>query len=518
MVKILSTESDHTSVTPMNSQLIKQAKQFILSGVMVGVGLWTMPVQAQVSDTQVGRLVEALRLAAQQRAPGNNGLVSEWQILPGNIPSWSKRCAGEELTIRQFESNTDRTRQIVACVMRDVLRDQYQASGSNETLAVRRAASWWMTGNPNQYNNGSTAAYTQNVLSFYQQQSPQPQAQKPTPPPKPESSGRLPQPPVKPTARAASPVRPQPPIKPVARAASSVQVSNAQVGKLVEALRLAAQQRAPGNNGLVSEWQILPEIIPRWSNQCLGRELTPAQFEASPVTARAILVCVMRDVLNEQYTASKKDESLAVRRTASWWMTGNPSQYDSGSTADYTRNVLAFYQEQSPKPLPPPKPVSAAPASKPPGSSSSPVRVSNAQIGKLVEALRLAAPETDNPDDDLYGAWQVKAENIPSWSQRCLGQELTPTQFQDSPVTARAVLVCVMRDIFNEQYVATTNNEPLAVQRAASWWMTGDPNQYTNSNIAAYTQRVLSFYQDPNQPTQPGQKPTQPTFRFFSHM
>jgi hypothetical protein len=140
----------------------------MLSGVILGVGLWAMPGQAQVSDGQVRALVQALRDAAQQRAPGNNGLVSEWQILPQNIPRWSRRCTGQALTSAQFEASTGKAREILVCVMRDVLRDEYKASGNSETLAVRRAASWWMTGNPNRYNSDSTAAYTQNVLSFYQ--------------------------------------------------------------------------------------------------------------------------------------------------------------------------------------------------------------------------------------------------------------------------------------------------------------------------------------------------------------
>ena len=453
---------------------------------MLGVGLWTIPVQAQVSDADVGRLVEALRLAAQQRAPGNNGLVSEWQILPGNIPRWSKQCAGRAMTPSQFESNTTKAREILVCVMRDVLREQYKASGNNETLAVRRTASWWMTGDPNQYSSGSTAAYSRTVLSFYQQGRTS-QAQPSSPPPKRSTSST-----------------PQSSSQPTASASSSTQVSNAQVGRLVEALRLAAQQRAPGNNGLVSEWQILPENIPRWSKQCHTQELTPTQFEASPVTARSILVCVMRDVLNDQYKASGNNETLAVRRTASWWMTGDPNQYNSGSTATYTQNVLGFYQQPSSTASTPPTSAQAAqPAPQPTASASSPAQVSNAQVRRLVEALREAAP--DNPSDDLYGTWQVKAENIPRWSQQCLGKELTPTQFQDSPVTARAILVCVMRDVLSEQYKASENNEALAVQRAASWWMTGDPNQYNSGAIAAYTQKVLGFYR-------------QPTFKFFSHI
>jgi hypothetical protein len=489
----------------MNPKVVRQAKHLLLSAAIASTWLWAMPVQAQVSDAQVGRLVEALRLAAQKRAPGNNGLVSEWQILPGNIPRWSRQCAGQELTIRQFESDTNRARQILVCVMRDVLRDQYKASGNNETVAVRRAASWWMTGDPNRYSSGSTAAYSQSVLSFYQQQGSTARVQQPSASSKPATPGQA----TRPTS--------QPSTKPSNRTSSATLVSNVQAGKLVEALRLAAQQRAPGNNGLVSEWQILPENIPRWSRQCHTQELTPAQFEASPLTARSILVCVMRDVLNEQYKASGNNESLAVRRTASWWLTGDPNQYSSGTTSPYTQNVLAFYRQQSSssqaqKPTTPPQQ-----AAQPTASSSSSAQISNAQIGRLVEALRQAAPETDNLEDDLYGAWQVKAENIPRWSQQCLGKELTPTQFQDSPVTARSILVCVMRDVFDEQYKASNKDESLAVRRAASWWMTGDPNQYGNGAIATYTEKVLGFYREPS--SQTAQQPArQPTFKFFPHI
>ena len=71
--------------------------------------------------------------------------------------------------------------------------------------------------------------------------------------------------------------------------------------------------------------------------------------------------------------------------------------------------------------------------------------VSDAQVGALVEALRLAAPDTGTADDGLYSDWQIKADNIPRWSRLCTGKELTPAQFESSPVTARGILVCVMR-------------------------------------------------------------------------
>lgn len=143
--------------------------RFIL-GIIAVLTFWAMPVKAQVSDTQVQALVEALRLAAPQTGTENDGLYSEWQIKPDNIPRWSRLCTGKEMTVEQFEADKAKAKEILGCVMADILKEQYTASGNDESLAVRRAAAWWMTGDPNQYNNGNIASYTEKVLGFYQKQ------------------------------------------------------------------------------------------------------------------------------------------------------------------------------------------------------------------------------------------------------------------------------------------------------------------------------------------------------------
>jgi len=137
--------------------------------VLAGVAFLAL-AQTQVSQDQVRALAEALRLAAPQTDREDDGLYSEWKVKPGNIARWSKRCIGDELTPLLFESNPGLAGQVVECVMGDVLRDQYQASGGGESVAVRRAASWWMTGDPEQYDSGSTAGYTEKVLGFYRAQ------------------------------------------------------------------------------------------------------------------------------------------------------------------------------------------------------------------------------------------------------------------------------------------------------------------------------------------------------------
>lgn len=314
----------------MHSKLVKQTRRLLLGVVIVSIGLGNMSVRAQVSDAQVSALVEALRLAAPQTGTENDGLYSDWQIKPENIPRWSRQCNnGEELTPRQFEARPVTARAILVCVMRDVFKEQYSASGSNESVAVQRAASWWMTGKAENYNNSPnsyTSSYIEKVLSLYQQQRRQPGTETTTEP-SPEATAASP----KPTLGSSS--------------TSTTPISDAQISALVEALRLAAPKTENENDELYSDWQVKPENIPRWSKQCQGEELTPRQFEASSETAQGIIACVMRDVLKEQYGASGSNESLAVQRAASWWMTGDPNQYNRGSTASYTQKVLSFYKQ-----------------------------------------------------------------------------------------------------------------------------------------------------------------------------
>lgn len=117
-----------------------------------------------------------------------------------------------------------------------------------------------------------------------------------------------------------------------------------------------------------------------------------------------------------------------------------------------------------------------------------------AKVEALVEALRLSAPQTGRSDDGLYSDWKIKPDNITRWSKRCLGQELTPAQFGADPVVARRVLACVMGKVLTEQYAASGNNEIVAVQRAAAWWMTGNPDLYNSGSTGRYTLRVLEAY------------------------
>mgnify|MGYP001186332947 FL=1 len=121
-----------------------------------------------------------------------------------------------------------------------------------------------------------------------------------------------------------------------------------------------------------------------------------------------------------------------------------------------------------------------------------PAQISEAKIEALVEALRLSAPPVD-ADSGLYSDWGIKPDNIARWSRRCLDRDVTPEQFAADQALARRVLVCVMGPVLREQFAAG-RNEIVAVQRAAAWWMTGDPDQYREGATDGYTLRVLEAY------------------------
>ena len=116
-------------------------------------------------------------------------------------------------------------------------------------------------------------------------------------------------------------------------------------------------------------------------------------------------------------------------------------------------------------------------------------------VAAMVEALRLAAPKTNTPNDGLYSDWQVKPETLRGWSKQCLGRTLTPTQFDSSPVTARGIVSCVVQAEFNQRLRATGNHETKAVQSVACWWMTGQYDGCKSGPTASYVQQVTRSYQ-----------------------
>ncbi len=143
-------------------------KQLMTRSMTIGTLLLiAAPAFAQFTDTQIDRVVEALRQASKPDKP-STGLYSDWQVKPENITRWSKQCGGREITPAEFQANAGTARAIVTCVVRDALKQDEKAIGNNDTIAVQRVAAWWMTGDPSKFNTRETAPYVQKALKAYQ--------------------------------------------------------------------------------------------------------------------------------------------------------------------------------------------------------------------------------------------------------------------------------------------------------------------------------------------------------------
>jgi hypothetical protein len=116
-----------------------------------------------------------------------------------------------------------------------------------------------------------------------------------------------------------------------------------QASRVAEALKQAAL-KSPKQSGYYSDWQVKGDRVPLWSRQCLNREMTPAQFEENPSNASSIVVCIVKDMMRQELRSARNDEAGAVKRVASWWVTGDPNRYNTKDIAPYAQQVLALYQ------------------------------------------------------------------------------------------------------------------------------------------------------------------------------
>ena len=118
-----------------------------------------------------------------------------------------------------------------------------------------------------------------------------------------------------------------------------------QISTLVEAFRLAAPE-PDGAERLYSDWQVKGENVEGWARFC-RQPTTLAEFDRNPNVARSIVTCIVADLLLEEYESSQNRMETAAKRSASWWMTGDPTRYLSDpAIAEYADRVWDFYRAQ----------------------------------------------------------------------------------------------------------------------------------------------------------------------------
>jgi hypothetical protein len=134
--------------------------------------------------------------------------------------------------------------------------------------------------------------------------------------------------------------------------------------RVAEALRQITVMGNSRNPGYYSDWQVKGDRIPLWSRQCLGRQITPEEFESNQSAATSTVTCIVQDMMRQEIRTAQNNEGLAIRRVASWWVTGDPGRYEEDKIAAYTQRVLSTYQPNGTvtAAMPaPPKPIYIAP-------------------------------------------------------------------------------------------------------------------------------------------------------------
>jgi hypothetical protein len=135
--------------------------------------------------------IEALSDAIiQQESHGNassvnpdSGALGYAQIMPENLPEWSRQALGYEITPEVFLSRPDLQHQIIQHRLALYWQNALQASHGNKEQAIKMVASQWYSGDPylyqstqTQFYNGQTypsiAEYSESVLQNWKQRRP----------------------------------------------------------------------------------------------------------------------------------------------------------------------------------------------------------------------------------------------------------------------------------------------------------------------------------------------------------
>lgn len=131
----------------------------------------------------------------------------------------------------------------------------------------------------------------------------------------------------------------------------------------LERLRKAVvQQESNGNHQLLNAsgsgamglGQIMPENLPSWSQEALGRSISQEEFLSNPELQLKIIDFKLNQYWQAAIVQANGNEQEAVQRVAAWWYSGNPDkfqdttpQYWDGdaypSIADYSQQVLQHY-------------------------------------------------------------------------------------------------------------------------------------------------------------------------------
>lgn len=111
------------------------------------------------------------------------------------------------------------------------------------------------------------------------------------------------------------------------------------------------------DSGAIGIGQVMPENVGPWTQQYLGRTLTPEEFRYNPGAQDAVINGRFKDMLADQRAAGYTGE-LMVRRAASVWYSGKADLWNNTrqqtyngrtypSIAEYTQSIWNMFQSSN---------------------------------------------------------------------------------------------------------------------------------------------------------------------------
>ena len=109
----------------------------------------------------------------------HSGALGYAQVMPENLPSWSRQALGYVVSKQDFLARPDLQIAIVDFKLNQYWQRSWAISNGNVAVAIQRVAAWWYSGKPEKYTSTtvqyygghrypSIAAYSQSVLQRYQ--------------------------------------------------------------------------------------------------------------------------------------------------------------------------------------------------------------------------------------------------------------------------------------------------------------------------------------------------------------
>ncbi|HEY9615795.1 MAG TPA: hypothetical protein V6C64_03070 [Microcoleaceae cyanobacterium] len=113
----------------------------------------------------------------------------------------------------------------------------------------------------------------------------------------------------------------------------------------------------PSGSGAMGLGQVMPEELAKWSQEAVGREVSPQEFLNSPGLQIMVIDHKLTEYWQQAIVDAKGNQAEAIQRVAAWWYAGNPDKFtdetpqvfngdEYPSVATYAQQILERFNQQ----------------------------------------------------------------------------------------------------------------------------------------------------------------------------